>query len=175
ALERSTDFAVSDDQYALVGKRDAEPRIPDAAELVARVVIKMSTACQRQCDSQFGSAGVMHTGCITQDHAFRHVRQEVLHASCQGLYHLQALHLPHPVKDLLTLEIRQHIELDISERIRPVIAVGAVHVALDTVRDSTEPPLGFLGTGVRQPDKPSRYRHRLSVSLLERVPITRRL
>ncbi len=112
----------------------------------------------------------MHTGCIAQDHAFRHVRQEVLHASGQGLYHLQTLHLPDPVKDLLALEIGQHIELDISDRIWPAITVGAIDVDLDTVRESAESPLGFFGAGVRQPDKPSRCGHRLSVSLLERVP-----
>ena len=137
-------------------------------ELVARIVIKMSPACQCEGDGQFGGARVMNPGCITQDHAFRHVRQEVLDASGQGLDDLQPLHLSDAVEDLFALQIRQHVELDVGDRVRPTVTVSAIDVDVDAVGDSTESTLGFLDAGVRQPSDPLSFQARSSVSRCRR-------
>ena len=61
ALDRSADVPVPNDQHALVGQRDADQEfLPNPARLVARVAIETTAACQRQRDSQFSSAGVVH-------------------------------------------------------------------------------------------------------------------
>ena len=66
---------------------------------------------------------------------------------------------PDPVEDLLALHIRQHIELDLGDRIRPAITVRAIEVDLDAFRNSTEPLLGLLDAGVRQPGDSSLSGH----------------
>src|SRR4029453_10422033 len=120
---------VPNDQHALVGQRDAyEEFLPDTAWLVPRVLIEMTAACQCQRDSQLGSAGVVHPGRIAQDHAVRNMWQEVLHPCSQGLYHLEPAHLADPVENLLALQVRQHVELDLGHSVRPAVTVSSVAV-----------------------------------------------
>ena len=69
------------------------------------------------------------------------------------------LHLSDAVQDLFALHVRQHVELDFGDRIRPAVAVSAIEVDVDAVGDSTESTLGFLNAGVRQPSDPFRSRH----------------
>src|SRR6476620_11614831 len=119
----------------------------------------MSSTGKRQRDRQFSGARVMHTGCIAQDHAIRHVRQEVLHPGCQGLDDLQLLHLCDSIENLLAFQVGQHEKLDIRDRIRPAVTVTAIDVDVDAFRNSTQSLLRLLDGGVGQPSTSSLFRH----------------
>ena len=77
--------------------------------------------------------------------------QEVLHSGGQRLDDPEASHLGRPDEHLGARHVRQHVELDLTDRVRPRVVAPAVEVDFDPGRDATEPALGLGLVGVRQP------------------------